>query len=469
MQRWHLTFGLATVAAVGAWLAPRLGAVAPTVHPLRPPDVTPAPPSTGHLVLDAGLDRWAVPSDTSAERYLTITVRAPDDLGVSERRPVDLSVVLDASGSMSEAGKIDNARTAAKVLASSMEATDTWSLVTFSDVAAVVVPAARLDGVTGIHDKIDRVREGGGTNLFAGLEAGAREVERSLRAAHAEDGRRPVGRVVLLSDGIANVGVVDDETLSRFASTLASSGITVSTVGLGLDYNEDLLARLADVGGGSYAFVDDAGDLEAAFADELERSSAVVARDTRVRITVPEGARLVELVGWEATAVPGGWDVFLGDVPAGATRKIVARMVVEPRPVGALPVATVTAEWLDLVDEARASAEARVTAVVTEDAAVVDASLDRDKAIEATRARGSWYLDRSTRAFVTGDAALSKKLLDEGQALYQSAASSLGDHFAPMTAAMQDAAGDYEENLPESEEGRRAVKENKEKVREFSR
>jgi hypothetical protein len=161
--------------------------------------------------------------------------------------------------------------------------------------------------------------------------------------------------------------------------------------------------------------------------------------------------------------------VFLGDVPAGATRKIVARMVVDARPVGALPVATVTASWTDLVDEAPASAEQTVSAVVTADPAVVDASLARDLAIEATRARGSWYLDRSTRAFATGDDALSKKLLQEGEALYRSATASLGDHFAPQAAALEQAAVDYEDVIPESTEGRRAIKENKEKVREFSR
>ncbi len=190
MQRWHLTLGLTGLAIGAALLAPRLTALLGPAPVPAPPDPVPPvvvgeirttpvevelpPPSTGHLTVEAGLDRTAVLSGHASDRFLTITVSAPENLGLSQRRPVDLAVVLDASGSMSARGKIDYAKRAAKLLASSMEAGDSYALVVFNDDASTVVPATSLTDVGAIHRAIDRVYEGGGTNLYAGMEHGAR-------------------------------------------------------------------------------------------------------------------------------------------------------------------------------------------------------------------------------------------------------------------------------------------------------
>src|SRR5688500_2203271 len=132
MKRWHLTFGLTSLALGAAYLAPRLaGWRAPTVEAVPPvetpppvliPELPPAPPPppSRHLIVDAGFDRGAVLGHDSAERYLTIEVRAPEEAGVAVRRPVDLAVVMDTSGSMSATGKIDQAKRAAKAIAEQM-------------------------------------------------------------------------------------------------------------------------------------------------------------------------------------------------------------------------------------------------------------------------------------------------------------------------------------------------------------
>ena len=479
MKRWHLTFGLATVALGAAYFAPHLFAKASSPAPVPPPAPPPAPDvkiaeivttpppleavPQGRLVVDAGLDQTAVHSHRTTERYLTITVTAPEVGGEPLRRPVDLSVVMDTSGSMSARGKIDQARRAAKVLANQMQPGDTYSLTVFNDDATVVVPSNPVTNPRDIALAIDRIYEGGGTNLFAGMDRGSREVKRNLRDGAA-------ARVVILSDGKANVGVTDDNALVRFAADLAGDGVALSTIGLGLDYNEDILARLADVGGGTYDFVDNASELESVFSDELQRMAAVVARSTNLELTLPDGVTPIEVIGWDARAVGNGWNVYLGDMYAGETKKIVAKVRIAGAAPGEIAVANASAAYLDVIDQADARSHDDASVLVTDDASVVRASVDRARAIDATRAVGSQFLDMSTRAYARGDRARSAALAGEGTRLLRDKAASLGyDEFEDEARDLEAARSAYEMHTPSSTEGRTLIKVNKERYRALAR
>jgi len=461
MQRWHLTAGLAALAVAGAFLAPRLtGAVGTLETPPQPPDplvdVPIVPPSpdvpAGHLVVDARLDRTAVLRGAAEERFVAITLRAPENIGEEFRRPVDLGVVMDVSGSMSARGKIDYAKRGAKQLASGMGAGDTYSLVTFSDEAALIIPATGVEDAAVLHHAIDTVLEGGGTNLYAGLDRGSEEVRRSLRGGQ-------IGRVILLSDGNANTGITDPAAMGRLVSTLASQGVTVSTIGLGTEYNEDLLLKLADLGGGSYDYVDDPKELTAAFEDELERSASVVARGTRVRIELPPGVEPIEVIGWDATQSGSGWSVYMGDLYAGDSRKIIARVRVTGAAADTMSVATATVDYDDVVDSVAARIADTATAEVTTSVARVESSVDKDVAVEAVRAWGNAYLFDSTEVYNKGDRAEAARLARQGAEVLAGAASTYGS--APLAAdaaASTAQAGVYETYAPETEEGKAAVK-----------
>lgn len=473
MQRWHMTAGLAVGVVAAALVAPRLSGFLtapppadPTPRPVDPAPPLPPPPSAaerGHLVVEARLDRAAVLAGEPNERFLVVTVSAPADIGASFRRPVDLAVVMDTSGSMTARGKIDYAKRAAKLLAGSMEPGDVYALVTFSDDARTIIPATSMGEAASIEHAIDRIYEGGGTNVYAGLQRGAEEIRRDL-------GDGNVGRIVLLSDGNANVGVTDPDALARYAAELTAQGISVSAVGLGLDYNEDLLAKIADIGGGTYDFVDDPRQLEAVFADELERSAAMVARGTEVTVRLPAGVQGLELIGWDATATGDGWRVRVGDIYAGQSRKITARVRITGDTDGPMTVADVSADWFDLVDNDAGHKTANAGAVVTRDAGVVASSVDKDTSAQALRAYGNWYLDRSTRAYQSGDRHEAKRLVAEGEELLRTNARQLA---APALAADADKLGQqsavYDAYAPESDEGKRAVKQAKEDFRAIAR
>jgi len=481
MQRWHVTAGLAVLAVAGGILAPRLtAALTSSSGPSEPPEPTPVatpqapdpgvsvvrtevpvtPPTPqdhlGHLIVDAGLDRTAVLAGQDEIRFLTVTVRAPQDLGTTVRRPVDLAVVMDVSGSMGARGKIGYARQAAKVLAGSMRAGDTYSLVTFSDEAHTVIPATPVHHVGPFHAAIDRIHEGGSTNLYAGLVQGGVQARSALTSEN-------VGRVVVLSDGKANVGRTDPTSLSRLVAGLTAEGISVSTVGLGLDFDEDRMARLADVGGGSYDFVDDPRQLRAVFADELERTSRVVARRTRLQIRLPEGVDGLEILGWEADRTADGWAVDLGDMHAGETRKIVARVRVDGHAPGSLEVASARADYLDLVDGKDAVSRDVAQVQVTPDAAVAAAAWDRRKAAYAQEAWGNRQLEQSARAYEQGRRDEARRLAASSAATLRRAAVDFEDEDLAVQADNVDQLGTvFHASEPASVDGRRSIKQAKE-------
>ncbi|MEQ1501197.1 MAG: hypothetical protein ABMB14_03160 [Myxococcota bacterium] len=178
----------------------------------------------------------------------------------------------------------------------------------------------------------------------------------------------------------------------------------------------------------------------------------------------------MEVVGWDATRTEHGWDVFIGDVYSGETKKIVAKVRVDGSVRGERVAADATAAYLDVTDgvDARSTDQASVT--VTDDPAAVAASLDRTRAIEATRAVGSQFLDLSTRAYARGERSRSVDLAAEGARLMHATAAEYGDADLGADATELEAAGQaFEIHTPTSTEGRTLIKVNKERFRDLAR
>ena len=470
MQRWYLTVGLAGVAIAAAAIAPNLGGwrttpllPAPTPTSTTPPTAMTPPESDGHVSVEVGLDWTALLAEDTSERFLTITLTGDPDAGERVRRPLNVAVVLDASGSMAARGKMDYARSAATLLVDAMDPNDSYALVTFADDATTVVPSSSVSERKAVRRAIARVLEGGGTNLYGGLLKGADEVRRTLDGAE-------VGRVILLSDGNANVGITDPGALERLAGDLSADGVSLSTVGLGMDYNEDVLAGLADLGGGSYDFVGDPQELATAFHDELERSARVVARNTEVILDLPPHVELVEVIGWDVKLFEEGYAVQVGEIYADDAKKIVARVRVTTAEAGQIQVGTVRAHYRDLVDGQRHASGAIASATVTRDHALLGSSVDRDNRIESTKAMGNWYLNESVKAFEQGQIIHAQELVQQGNAVLLEAAESLGDADLANEAKVLDAqAATYGRVAPSSEDGRRAIKSGKERFLEKAR
>ncbi|QYM80843.1 VWA domain-containing protein [Horticoccus luteus] len=236
------------------------------------------------------VDRRVLPADQTERAVLKIAldgVRLPRrDL----RPPVNLALVIDRSGSMA-GEKLAKAREAALEAVRRLAADDVVSLVVYDDQVETLVPAQRVGDGRRLAQAIGGIEAGGNTALYGGVVRGASEVRRLL-----ED-RRFVNRVILLSDGLANVGPSSPEALGQLGRSLMKEGISVTTIGLGLGYNEDLMTRLAQRSDGNTYFVEDSGDLPRIFAAELGDVLNVVARRIVVEVELPEGVRPVGFVG----------------------------------------------------------------------------------------------------------------------------------------------------------------------------
>jgi Ca-activated chloride channel family protein len=206
-----------------------------------------------------------------------------------KRLPLNLAIVLDRSGSMTGA-KLEKAKQAAMGLIDQLTARDTVSVVVYDTEAEVLSAAQPVEDREALKSKIMRVRAGSSTALYAGVEAGAEQLSK-----HFEDKR--INRVILLSDGLANVGPSSKGEVCELGRRLARRGLSVSTIGVGDDYNEDLMAGLAEASDANYYYVRDAEKLPEIFAKELGGMLAVTAREVRIEIICPDGVEPVELIG----------------------------------------------------------------------------------------------------------------------------------------------------------------------------
>jgi len=206
-----------------------------------------------------------------------------------QRASVNLAIVIDRSGSMS-GSKIERAKEAAIAAIDRLDERDVVTVVVFDNTVQTLVPAQRVTDKTRIANAIRTIQPGGSTAIFAGVSQAAAEIRK-----FNDTGR--VNRILLLSDGQANVGPATPGELGRLGVSLMKEGVSVSTVGLGLDYNEDLMTQLATKSDGNTYFVENSDALPRIFSAELGDVLSVVARDVKLRVRFKNGARPIELIG----------------------------------------------------------------------------------------------------------------------------------------------------------------------------
>ncbi|MDQ1038530.1 Ca-activated chloride channel family protein [Streptomyces sp. V3I8] len=270
------------------------------------------------------------------------TREAEDD---GRRPPAALTFVIDVSGSMGEPGRLDLARESLGVMTDRLRDDDAVALVTFSDEARTVLPMTRLGDHRGrVHEAIDALEPTDSTNLGAGVTTGYRTAVEGLREG-------ATNRVVLLSDALANTGETDaDAILERIGGARREHGITLFGVGVGSDYGDALMERLADKGDGYTTYVSNAEDARELFCDELPRTVDLTARDAKAQVAFdPETVERFRLIGYDNRRVAD--EDFRDDrVDGGETgpgHTVTALYAVRVRAGATGHVATATVRWLD--------------------------------------------------------------------------------------------------------------------------
>ncbi|HTO08367.1 MAG TPA: VWA domain-containing protein [Myxococcota bacterium] len=215
-----------------------------------------------------------------------------DDPAALQRVPSDVIVVLDRSGSM-EGEKLARAKTATSALLSEMGADDLFALVAYANDAVVAIPATPVTPANRewLDSSVSGLGVEGGTNIAAALELGLRQVGLQARKGHAV-------RMILISDGMANVGDTSLEGLTGRAHRASASSCVVSSIGVGSDFDERVMAAIADAGTGNFYYLDEQRDLAQIFTREFGAARATLASALQVEITPAPGVRVVDAAGY---------------------------------------------------------------------------------------------------------------------------------------------------------------------------
>ncbi|MCB1549919.1 MAG: VWA domain-containing protein [Hyphomicrobiaceae bacterium] len=318
----------------------------------------PAPARAAEVTLTPELGQTALVPGKTRKVYLRVGLKGVKPASRTVRTPVNIAIVLDRSGSM-QGARLARAKEAAAMAVDRLGPDDILALVVYNHEVDVLAKAARVTDAASLKRRIEVLTATGRTALHAGVVEGGREVERFL-AAHR------VNRVILLSDGLANVGPATPAALAELGRKLAGSGISVTTIGLGLEYNEDLMTRLAQASDGNHAFAEKPEDLVRIFDAEFGDVLSVVAQDAVITIDALAGFKPLKVLGRDAR-IEGSRITLKMSQLYGAQEKYVIVELEAPgtAEVGDAEVARVGIDYHGLVSGKRVRDEAVVKARFT--------------------------------------------------------------------------------------------------------
>ncbi len=313
------------------------------------------------LTIDARLAHTALGPDSKGETYLFASVAGADEK-VGAAPPVNLAIVVDKSGSM-RGQRIANALSAARGAVERLRDGDMVSVVAFDTRADVVVAPTRVsDGSRAqIERDIASIRLGGDTCISCGLEAASRELSRAgLSGDH-------VNRIVLLSDGATNHGVTDMPGLRTIASRMRDNGLTISTIGVDVDFDEKVMGALAQEGNGKHYFVKDPSKLADIFAEEFDSVLSSLASSAEMVVELEPGVEVSEVFDRSFRRDGNKITIPFGAFSAKQEKTALLRLRVPTDRVGDQKVAHVRLAYKDLGKRNDALCEGSLALKVTDD------------------------------------------------------------------------------------------------------
>jgi Ca-activated chloride channel family protein len=392
-----------TVQQIRTSLAIAVAGVAVLTAALLTPqiDAPPCPPGETSDILKARLTSSEI---LGGEQDIAVTITMPGS-SARVRPPLSLAVVIDRSGSM-EGEPLANAKAAAQKLVDQLDERDAFTIVTYSSDDETVVPMTRATQASkdAARAAIEQIWDDGNTCISCGIERGAAE----LATTPVRGGVR---RMVLISDGQANKGRYDRGDLAALATETAARGVSISTVGVGLDFDELTMTLLADVGHGHYYFVEDTARLAQMFERELGGLAATVASDVRLVIS-DAGGVIEEAYGYPMLRQGSEVVVPIADLGAGETRKVVLRSTVDAARTGRVTVARFALHWRNTADGTFDTTRTQLDTTIVRDVARVHATLDRGAINIVEQARAARVLEQATTVYETQGAEAAQKLIE---------------------------------------------------------
>ncbi|MCP4159550.1 MAG: VWA domain-containing protein [Deltaproteobacteria bacterium] len=244
--------------------------------------------STNKIILDIELDREIFYTGKPVKAVLKVSVKSR---GRTKRRvPVNLAILIDRSASMKGA-KMQMALRSAIYAAKRLGKNDIVSIVTYGNSVETVIPAGTSFNEEDLA-KVNSIQPSGNTALFSGISRAIHEIRKNLN-------KNFINRIIIISDGFANIGITDTEDFERLGASLKKERISVSTIGIGTEYNEDLMVGISQKSSGNSYFVETAKKLLKVFETEISLLTSVVARDISLKIKCQNGVIPIRIVGRE--------------------------------------------------------------------------------------------------------------------------------------------------------------------------
>ncbi|MCQ3938473.1 MAG: VWA domain-containing protein [Chloroflexi bacterium] len=282
---------------------------------------------------------------TQTERYDMLRIGIQGyDVPDEERKDAALTFVIDVSGSMDMDNRLGLVKQSLEMLVEQLHRDDTVSIVVYGSDARVVLEPTRGSDADRILSAIYSLQPEGSTNAEAGLRLGYR----MAMEAYKPDG---INRVILCSDGVANVGQTEADAILEQIDHYVAEGVTLTAIGFGMDnYNDTLMEQLADNGNGFYAYVDDRSEARKLFIDQITGTLQTIALDAKVQVEFnPEVVKNYRLVGYENRAVDDDDfrdnEVDAGEIGAGHSVTALYEIKLYPEAYGR--IATVFMRWED--------------------------------------------------------------------------------------------------------------------------
>ena len=299
----------------------------------------------GTMQADFSLDYDVLTVSQSQKVYLLARFVAGPPPKNLQRRPLNISLVIDRSGSMSGA-KIDYTQQAAQFLVQNLSAQDTLSIVLYNDKIETLVPPDMVVHKDSIMQRLERIRVSGTTNLSGGWLEGCQHVANRFDDDH-------LNRVILMTDGLANRGVTDAEQLITMAQQKYDEGVSTTTMGLGKDFNEDLMMAISHAGGGAFYFIESPEVAPLIFKEELQGLLNVVGQNLTIRIEQTKHVKAIKQLNAYPTQTQGAEMIFrLGDIFGDEVKTLVLELTIPAlESLGEKQIATLRFEYDELLTD----------------------------------------------------------------------------------------------------------------------
>jgi Ca-activated chloride channel homolog len=347
-----------------------------------------------------------------------------------DRPLANVAIVIDKSGSMG-GDRIERAKEAAIMAVNTLQANDIVSVVAFDNTVEVVTPATKVSDKERIARAIRGIHVAGGTGLFAGVSKGAAEVRKFLD-------KNRVNRVILLSDGQANIGPSSPAELGQLGATLARQGMSVTTIGLGRDYNEDLMTQLASYSDGNHMFVDNSRDLARIFQREFGDVGSVVAQEVDVTIRLKPGIRPIRILGRDGEITDGVVRLRMSQLYSQQEKYVVLEVEVPARKAGqTMDLADVDVSYLSMQSKSTERMNRTVNVSFSDSEQAVASATDKKTMISAVQQVANEKSKDALRLRDEGKIEQAKKVLEENSNYLSKNAAALGSAGAPAPALQE--------------------------------